>query len=460
MTEYNSKLTVKEKVGYSLGDVASSLYFNMFMLYLLYFYTDVFGISAVAAGTMIGITRLWDAFTDPAVGLIADRTKTRWGKYRPYLLWTAIPFGIIGILTFSTPDLSLTWKIVYAYATYSLLSLAYTFINVPYTSLLGVLTPNSLERTSISTYKLFGATLGGMVAQYLTLRLVNYFGQGNEAVGFQYTTILFSVFVALMFFLCFLSTKERIAAPVAEKTTVKRDLQDLMTNRPWWILLATGLFLLTWICIRMGANVYYFKYYVGDTNPLALFLVMGSAASAAGLLLTGVLAKKIGKKRLFIISMLGNSLFTAAMFIPMPEQLPLMFAFNLLSGFLGGPSFAILWAMYADTVDYSEWKHNRRATGLVLSAALFTQKMGWSIGAVIAGILLTQFGYEAHVEQSTNSVLGIRLLMSLVPGAIGILGTCFMFLYKLDDKTMVEIEKELKERKKEKCKKHPDDNER
>jgi GPH family glycoside/pentoside/hexuronide:cation symporter len=150
--------------------------------------------------------------------------------------------------------------------------------------------------------------------------------------------------------------------------------------------------------------------------------------------------------------MMGNSIFTAAMFIPMPDQLPLMFAFNILSGFMGGPSFAILWAMYADTVDYSEWKYNRRATGLVLSAALFTQKMGWSIGAVIAGILLTQFGYEAHAEQSTNSVLGIRLLMSLVPGAIGVAGVCFMFLYKLDDKTMVEIEKELKERKKEKCK--------
>jgi GPH family glycoside/pentoside/hexuronide:cation symporter len=419
----------------------------MFMLYLLYFYTDVFGISAAVAGTMIGITRLWDAFTDPGVGLIADRTNSRWGKYRPYILFSALPFAVIGVLTFSTPDLSATWKIVYAYVTYALLSLAYTFVNVPYTSLMGVLTPNSLERTSISTYKLFGATMGGMIAQYLTLRLVDYFGKGDEATGFQHTAIVFSIFVAVMFFICFMSTKERITVAAQQKSSVKNDLKDLMKNRPWWILLVSGLFLLTWICIRMGANVYYFKYYVGDTNSLSLFLVMGSAASAAGLLLTGVLAKKIGKKRLIILSMAGNSIFTAAMFIPMPQEIYMMFAFNILSGFLGGPSFAIIWAMYADTADYSEWKFNRRATGLVFSAALFTQKMGWSLGAVIAGLLLTAFGYVAQAEQSTDSVMGIRLLMSIIPGIIGLAGASVMFFYKLDDKMMIQIEKELKERK-------------
>jgi glycoside/pentoside/hexuronide:cation symporter, GPH family len=447
MNDTNTKLKISEKAGYSLGDVASSLYFNMFMLYLLYFYTDVFGISAAVAGTMIGITRLWDAFTDPGVGMIADRTNSRWGKYRPYILFSVVPFAIIGVLTFSTPDLSANLKIVYAYVTYALLSLAYTFVNVPYTSLMGVLTPNSLERTSISTYKLFGATVGGMIAQYLTLTLVDYFGKGDEATGFRHTAIVFSIFVAVMFFICFLSTKERITVAPQQKGSVKNDLKDLMKNRPWWILLVSGLFLLTWICIRMGANVYYFKYYVADTKSLSMFLVMGSAASAAGLLLTGVLAKKIGKKRLIIISMAGNSIFTAAMFIPMPHEINMMFAFNILSGFLGGPSFAIIWAMYADTADYSEWKFNRRATGLVFSAALFTQKMGWSLGAVIAGLLLTVFGYVAQAEQTTDSVMGIRLLMSIIPGIIGLAGASVMFFYKLDDKMMVQIEKELKERK-------------
>ncbi len=448
MKENKGILLVREKIGYSLGDVASSLYFNMFMLFLLYFYTDIFGISAAAAGAMIGITRLWESFSDPIIGMISDRTNTRWGKYRPYILWTAGPFAIIGILTFSTPDLPITQKIIYAYVTYSLLNLAYSLINVPYTSLMGVLTPNSLERTEISSYKFFGAAIGGIIVQYSTLHLVTYFGGGNEAKGFQLTAIVFSIFVTIMFLLCFLSTKERVKPQMEMQSSVKEDLKDLIQNRPWWVLLAIGLFSMTWISIKLGSTVFYFKYYVGNTDLAASFMVIGSISNAAGLLLTKRLSKIVGKKNLFIYSMIGNAIFMAAMVIPNPNQIGMMFTFHIISAFISGPAMPILWAMYADTADYSEWKTNRRATGLVFSAAMFSQKMGWSLGATFAGLLLSWFGYQANVAQTTDSIMGIRLLMSVIPGVIALLSVFIFFFYKLDENTMSTIEVELEERKK------------
>ena len=448
MVENKGRLSVREKVGYSLGDVASSLYFNMFMLFLLYFYTDIFGISAAAAGTMIGITRLWESFSDPIIGMISDRTSTRWGKYRPYILWTAVPFAFIGILTFSTPDLPVNQKIIYAYITYSLLNLTYSIINVPYTSLMGVLTPNSLERTEVSSYKFFGAAIGGVIVQYSTLHLVTYFGNGNEAKGFQLTAIAFSIFVTIMFLLCFFSTKERVKPQMDKQSSIKEDLKDLIQNRPWWVLLVIGLFSLTWISIKLGSTVFYFKYYVGHTELAATFMVMGTIFNAAGLLLTKRLSKIFGKKKLFIYAMIGNAIFMAAMVIPHPDQIGMMFTFQILSSFISGPAMPILWAMYADTADYSEWKTNRRATGLVFSAAMFSQKMGWSLGATFAGILLSWFGYQANVTQTPDSIMGIRLLMSVIPGVIALLSVFIFFFYKLDESIMRTIEVELEERKK------------
>lgn len=441
------RVKTSEKIGYALGDFSASMYYNMFMLFLLYFYTDVFGISAAAAGTMMAVTRLLDAVNDPIIGILADRTRTRWGSFRPYILWTAVPFGIIGVLTFTTPDLSDGMKLVYAYTTYMLLTVAYTFINIPYTALLGVITPNSRERTSISTYKFFLANLGGLLVQISTLKMVDLFGRGNEALGFQLTTAVFAVTAIVLYFICFASSKERVSIPREKKNSLKNDLKDLMTNKPWWILLIAGLFLLTWISIKLGSTMYYFKYYVENTSIAPAFMVTGSVAGLGGIMVTGYLTKVFGKKKLFIISMLGNGVFMSAMIIPQPDQIAMMFTFQTLSAFIGGPAFVLLWAMYADTADYSEWKGGRRATGLVFSAAMFSQKMGWTVGGAFAGYLLAFTGYEANVDQSDQTVMGIRLLMSVIPGVIAVVGGMLILLYKLDDKTMEQIEIELSVRR-------------
>ncbi|MEX0322764.1 MAG: MFS transporter [Puniceicoccaceae bacterium] len=441
------KIRNTEKLGYALGDFSASMYYNMFMLFLLYFYTDVFGISAAAAGTMMAVTRFLDAANDPIIGILSDRTRSRWGSFRPYILWTAVPFGIIGVLTFTTPDLSDGMKLVYAYTTYMLLTVAYTCINIPYTALLGVITPNSRERTSISSYKFFLANLGGLLVQVSTLKLVDLLGGGDEARGFQLATVVFAVIAVALYFICFASTRERVLPPKDKKSSLKGDLKDLMTNRPWWILLVSGLFLLTWISIKLGSTMYYFKYYVENTSIAPAFMVTGSLAGLGGIMATGFLTRVFGKKALFMISMIGNGIFMSAMIIPQPDQVPLMFTFQTLSAFIGGPAFVLLWAMYADTADYSEWKGGRRATGLVFSAAMFSQKMGWTIGGAFAGYLLAFSGYEANVDQSAQTVMGIRLLMSVIPGVIAALGGLLILLYELDDNTMKRIESELAERR-------------
>ncbi|RPJ59208.1 MAG: MFS transporter, partial [Acidobacteria bacterium] len=256
-----TRVPIREKAGYALGDVASCIFWQTLGSFLLFFYTDVFGISAAAAGTMFLVTRLWDAVNDPMLGAIADRTKTRWGKFRPYLLWMAVPFGISGVLLFTTPDFGPTGKLVYAYITYNLMMMVYTAINIPYSSLLGVITSNPVERVSLSSYKFVGAFTGGLLIQAFTLPLVGYFGQGNRAVGFQYTMILYAVVAVALFVATFLSIKERVQPVAGQKSKIIDDLRDLSKNKPWIILLLLGLFTLAYVAIRNGITLYYFRYY-------------------------------------------------------------------------------------------------------------------------------------------------------------------------------------------------------
>jgi len=449
MNNGSGKLSVKEKIGYGLGDTASNFYWQMFMSFILFFYTDVFGISAAAAGTMLLVTRIWDTGIDPIMGVIADRTDTKWGKFRPYLLWMALPIGIIGVLTFTTPNLSVSGKIIYAYITSTLMMAAYTAINTPYSALMGVLTPNSLERTSVSSYRFVLAFIAIFIVQGTTLPMVQYFGKGNQAVGFQLTMVVFSVVAVILFLITFLNTQERVHPPKDQKSSIKNDLRDLLHNRPWIVLFFIGIFALSYNSIRSGSIIYYFKYYVGDEILTSVFMVSGTIAAIAGVMITKYLSKLLGKRVLYMILWLIVSLLTISFYFIPKENIILIFASHIIISFILGPTAPLIWAMYADTADYSEWKSGRRATGLVFSAATFAQKLGWAIGGAFTGWLLAYFGFIANVVQTQGAQDGIRLMMSIIPGIAGLLAAVAVCFYVLDEQMMEKIEQDLSSRRKE-----------
>ncbi|MFZ5519217.1 MAG: MFS transporter [Candidatus Zhuqueibacterota bacterium] len=447
MKSEQTKLSFKEKVGYGLGDTASNLYFQMFINFLLFFYTDIFGIPAAAAGTMLMVSRIWDAVNDPMMGMIADRTNTRWGKFRPYLIWISIPIAIIGVLTFVTPNFSMTGKLVYAYFTYILVMMAYTAINIPYSALMGVLTPDTSERTSVSTFRFVLAFVGAFIVQGLTLPLVDFFGGGNQAVGFPFTMAVYGVLATILFYVTFRTTIERVQPPTSQTTSFKNDLTDLLRNKPWMILLIMGMFTLGYVVVRSGTIMYYFKYYIGSEKLASLFMVTGTFAVIIGVALTQLLAKIFGKKKVYIAVMAASSLLTFVFYFLPKDQIYLIFGVNILSTLIMAPQAPLLWAMYADSADYSEWKNHRRATGLVFSAATFAQKFGIAIGGGMAGWLLAGFGFVPNVDQTPETLDGIRLMMSFIPAVGSVIATVAAIFYPLDDKTMKQIEHDLRERK-------------
>jgi glycoside/pentoside/hexuronide:cation symporter, GPH family len=443
MNSDSQKLTVKEKIGYGLGDTASNFYWQMFMSFILFFYTDVFGISAAVAGTMLLVTRIWDTGIDPIMGVIADRTDTKWGKFRPYLLWMALPIGIIGVLTFTTPNLSVSGKIIYAYITSTLMMAAYTAINTPYSALMGVLTPNSLERTSVSSYRFVLAFVAIFIVQGTTLPLVHYFGKGDQAAGFQWTMMVFSAVAVILFLVTFLNTQERVHPPKDQKTSIKKDFQDLLHNRPWIVLFFIGIFALSYNSIRSGSIIYYFKYYVGNEILTSAFMVSGTIAAIAGVMITKYLSKLFGKRTLYMVLWFVVSILTILFYFIPKENIILVFSSHILISFILGPTAPLIWAMYADTADYSEWKSGRRATGLVFSAATFAQKLGWAIGGAFTGWLLAYFGFIANVVQTEGAQDGIRLMMSIIPAGAGLLAAAAVWFYTLDEKMMEKIEQDL-----------------
>ena len=307
---------IREKIGYGFGDMASSMFWKLFGSYLMIFYTDVFGMPAAVVGTMFLITRVWDSAFDPIIGIIADRTQSRWGKFRPYLLYLAIPFAVIGVLTFTTPDFSDGGKVIYAYFTYSLMMMVYSAINVPYASLLGVMSPESKDRNMLSTYRMTFAYIGSFIALLLFMPMVNRFSMGHvEQHGWMMSVIVIAVLCALLFYGCFAWTTERVKPIKKQQNSLKSDLQDLLHNRPWWILLGAGVAALVFNSIRDGATVYYFKYYVVEEEYASislfgisfvlsgLYLAVGQAANIVGVVLAAPLSNRIGKKKTYMWAM-------------------------------------------------------------------------------------------------------------------------------------------------------------
>ena len=442
MPQENQPLSVPEKIGYAFGDGASNLIWMSFIYFQSYFYTDVFGIDPKPLALMLMITRTWDMFFDVFIGTIADRTRTRWGKFRPYLLWMAVPFGIMSVLSFTTPSFSQSGKLVYAYVTLSLMMVVYSAINIPYSALMGVISPDSQERTSLSSWRFTFAFLGGLAVQFWTLRLVTFFGKGNQVLGYELTLAVYAIAAVILFLATFALTRERVQ-PVQENTSRTRDLRDLLANTPWLVLCSLGILTVCFVAIRGAAIVYYFKYYVGDAGAAATFMVVGSVMSVAGTFLIQYVTPFTGRKTAFTGCMLLATVALVLSYWVKPGQLALLYSYNIVYSLLTGPTSALLWAMFADTADYSEWKTGRRATGLIYSASGMSNKVGWVIGGALVAMLLYLFGYQANVAQTVQGQNGIRLLMAIAPAAGTLLAGLGMFFYRLNEATMQKIQAEL-----------------
>jgi len=464
MDPKTDKVTIWEKSAYGMGDLASNLFYQTFTMFLLYYYTDVFGISAAAAGTMFLVVRLLDTFYDPIVGILADRTNSKYGKFRPWILYTVIPFGVLGVLTFITPDLVTSSKLVYAYVTYTAMMFVYSTINVPYGALMAVMTSNSLERTSLSAFRSISAFLGGIIVQAFTLKLVHYFGlikanadgSANEQFGFSAAMGIYSVLAVILFLTTFLMCKERVKPILDKKSSLKKDLKDLFTNVPWMILTLVGIMTCLYVAIRNGSIIYYFKYYINNTGTADLFgfqigagalvstfMIVGTVCSILGTVLLKPMAALIGKKRVYMVSMTLGSVLSVAYYFLDKNQITAMFTFQALCNFAVGPAMAMMWSMYADTTDFSELKTGRRATGLIFSSANFAQKLGWSIGGAIAGYLLAWFGFVANTPVTAQTENGVRVLFALMPAIWSAIAVVALFFYQLDEKKVIEINLKL-----------------
>lgn len=449
-------LKTREYVGYALGDTASNFFFQTFNIFLIYYFVDVWGIPAAAIATMMLVTRLWDAINDPMMGLIADRTRSRWGKFRPYLLWGAIPYGVCGYLLFAGPDLSATGKLIYAYVTYTLMLMAYTVINVPYSSLLGVISPSSRTRGVASSFRFVGAFTGGFLVSLLCRPLVKHLGGGNDVLGFQYTIAIFAVASVVMFWICFATTRERVTPPPQQKTNVRAELGELLRNRPWLMLLIATIFSTTFIALRQGSTIFYFKYVVGDDGTPILFgtldrstvfLSTGMLGQILGTMSLGFIVRRVDKKKLAAVLSWVTGISFAVFFVLPADNFWLLVAVNALGTFCMGPTSALTWAMYGDVADYGEWKFGRRSTALVYSASLFSIKTGIMMGGFLVPVFLGKFGFVSNAAQTATALLGITLAFSVMPGLFAALKGVAIWLYPLDQRRVDEIERDLAARR-------------
>ncbi|HYC71138.1 MAG TPA: MFS transporter [Opitutaceae bacterium] len=442
------RLTFTEKLAYGLGDTASNFYFQAFNQFLAFYYIEILGIRQAAAGHLMAWVPIAVAFLNPVIGVAADRTSTRWGKFRPWILWGALPYGLLGYVMFASPGFSPDGTLVYAYVTYSLTLVAYAAINTPYGALMGVMSPSSEDRTALSAYRFGCAFLGALLIGWLVpwMKEALRFG-GDPATGFRNTMAVFAVASVAMFLFTFFRTRERVAPPAAQKSSLADDAADLVRNRPWLVLFLVAFLNLTNVGLRSGMGIFYFKYCVGNEAALGNFNFVGFLCFILGALATKLFTARWSRRGLMIVLTLVNGLGMLAFYFADPSNLPVLYALNIIASFAAGPTPAIVWSLYADTADYGEWRFGRRATGLVFSATVLAQKVGLAIGGAMIGWLLARFGFVADAAQTESALHGIRVLFGLLPGLFAVAAGVAIFFYPLDEPTVKQIERELAARK-------------
>ncbi|KQW41149.1 cation transporter [Pelomonas sp. Root662] len=441
------KLTKREIVGYGLGDMGFNFYWTNISTFLLIFYTDVFGITAAAAATMLFVVKIFNAFTDPMIGAFADRTQTRWGKFRPYLLFMPLPLAVCGVLTYSTPDFGPTGKLVWAYVTYLLLMTVYTSVNLPYSALSGVITGDARERNAINASRFVAGFAGGTIVTFVSPKLVAWFGAGDPALGWTLTMVFWGIAAALIFAFTFSATTERVQPVQAAPSTVRQDLADLRANLPWILLFFLALIIMLSITLRMTSAAYYFKYVVNRPDLLATFMPAYLLAAAAGTACTPLLTRFIDKRKLLIVLMLISTVLSAAFLFVDADQIWLMYALQIALGLALGPKSPLNFSMLADSADFNEWRNGRRATAMTFAASSFAQKLGTAVAVAVIGALFSVLGYVPNVAQSAESQAGIVWLMSVIPAAFTLIAAVLMMFYTLDNPTMARIQAELAARK-------------
>lgn len=479
MNTTEQKLPIREKIGFSLGDAAANFIFQAMMMYQLNFYTDAFGITASVAGILFLVGRLYGAVADPVMGVIADRTNTRWGKFRPWILWTAIPFGIIGFFSFTTPDFSLTGKIIYAFVTYILLMSVYSMNNVPYSALSGVITGDQKQRTSLFSYRFIFVVLATLAIQGFVLPMVNTFGDGDKAKGWQITMAIFSGLAILFFFCTFSWTKERIKPNPEQKQSLKQDIQDLFSNRPWVIMFGVFVLMFIFLGVRNSVLLYYFQYYL-NVDSMRVFMdsananlggflqtigfaganadvagsvysitnILGQLASILGIIISSYISVKYGKRNVFIFGLFLSLICAVSFIFITPEAIMMTLVLQVLYNFCWGITMQLPWAMMADVADYGDWKFNRRSTAIVFAGIVIGLKVGLALGGALSGFLLSGYGYVANAVQNETAVNGIRLTTSIFPSIALALLIILLFFYKIDKKMEIQMQDELAERRK------------
>lgn len=449
----------REKFGYGLGDFASNLFWMPFVLFGTYFYTDVFGISALSVGIMLLVTRVWDVVNDPVMGIIADRAPVRagLGKYRPFLFWFAIPFGFMGAIAFFTPNLSSTGKLIYAWSTYVAFGMIYTVINIPYSALMSVMSREPSERNSTSFFRMIGAQSAGLLVSSSLMTFVGELGSGDTQRGFFLTMSLFAVIAVISFFLTGRMTKERIQPKAKAKGELTRDMRIIFTSIPWWILFFVAFFTIAAFTIRFGVAAYYFKYYADQVaveawnigfiegGAISAFFTFGTIFSLIGVVTFSFFAKTVDKKKMYVsLITISGAISVYFYYIPNTEITTIIVTQAVFS-FLTGPTAAILFAMYTDIAAYIKLKSGSDSSALVMSAGSLSQKFGWAVGGSLTGILLGMAGYQAGQEQPENVKQIMSIMMSWAPMAACLLGAFAMLLYPLDDRKMRTVTDELAE---------------